>query len=189
MKTPSAMRAAAVVAAVAASVLSPSLAEMPDSLVEYVEATGTQYIDTGITGRHGTRVDMKFVVTTQKESWMMGSRSTSSSRDRIFPCYLYGTSIDIGYGSSYNRTWWTYSVGATYMLQTDFTDEGVVKATRNGSAANDKLPKRLTDIPQDPKRPDTRVPLEQMKKTYYRARGWEKNGLPSEKKLKQLGIR
>ena len=36
MKTPSAMRAAAVVAAVAASVLSPSLAEMPDSLVEYV---------------------------------------------------------------------------------------------------------------------------------------------------------
>ncbi len=145
MKTPSAMRAAAVVAAVAASVLSPSLAEMPDSLVEYVEATGTQYIDTGITGRHGTRVDMKFVVTTQKESWMMGSRSTSSSRDRIFPCYLYGTSIDIGYGSSYNRTWWTYSVGATYMLQTDFTDEGVVKATRNGSAANDKLSDEVVD--------------------------------------------
>ena len=44
-------------------------------------------------------------------------------------------------------------------------------------------------MPQDPKRPNTRVPLEQMKKTYYRARGWEKNGLPSEKKLKRLGIR
>ena len=51
------------------------------------------------------------------------------------------------------------------------------------------LPKRLTDMPQDPKRPNTRVPLEQMKKTYYRARGWEKNGLPSEKKLRRLGIR
>ena len=56
------------------------------------------------------------------------------------------------------------------------------------SAENDKLPKRLTDVPQDPKNPKTRVPLEQMKKTYYRARGWEKNGLPSEKKLHRLGI-
>ena len=37
--------------------------------------------------------------------------------------------------------------------------------------------------------PKTRVPLEQMKRTYYRARGWGKNGLPSEKKLRQLGIR
>ena len=67
--------------------------------------------------------------------------------------------------------------------------ERAVNARFGVSAENDKLPKRLTDIPQDPKRPDTRVPLEQMKKTYYRARGWEKNGLPSEKKLKQLGIR
>ena len=56
------------------------------------------------------------------------------------------------------------------------------------SAENDKLPKRLTDVPQDPKDPKTRVQLERMKKTYYRARGWEKNGLPGEKKLKRLGI-
>ena len=66
--------------------------------------------------------------------------------------------------------------------------ERAVNARFGVSAESDKLPKRLTDIPQDPKRPDTRVPLEQMKKTYYRARGWEKNGLPSEKKLRRLGI-
>ncbi len=66
--------------------------------------------------------------------------------------------------------------------------ERAVNARFGVSAANDKLPKRLTDIPQDPKNPRTRVPLEQMKKTYYRARGWEKNGLPSEKKLRSLGI-
>ena len=145
MRSSSAMRAAAVAAAVAAGAVIPSLAETPDSLVEYVEATGTQYIDTGIAGRHGTKVDMKFVVTTQKESWMMGSRSTGSSKDRIFPCYLYGTAIDIGYGSSYNRTWWTYSVGTTYVLQTDFTDEGVVKAACNGYVANDKLSDEVID--------------------------------------------
>ena len=67
--------------------------------------------------------------------------------------------------------------------------ERAVNARFGVSAENDTLPKRLTDVPQDPKRPDTRVPLEQMKKTYYRARGWEKNGLPSEKKLRRLGIR
>ena len=67
--------------------------------------------------------------------------------------------------------------------------ERAVNARFGVSAENDKLPKRLTDVPQIPGRPDTKVPLEQMKKTYYRARGWERNGLPSEKKLRRLGIR
>ena len=62
--------------------------------------------------------------------------------------------------------------------------------TRFGiSAESDTLPKRLTDVPQDPARPDTRVPLERMKKTYYRARGWDKNGIPTEKTLRRLKIK
>jgi len=56
------------------------------------------------------------------------------------------------------------------------------------SAKDDSLPKRLTDVPQDPNDPRTKVPLEQMKKTYYRARGWDENGLPTAKTLKKLGI-
>ena len=67
--------------------------------------------------------------------------------------------------------------------------ERAVNARFGVSAANDKLPKRLTDVPQDPKDPTTRVPLEQMKRTYYRARGWDTNGLPSQKKLRRLGVR
>lgn len=67
--------------------------------------------------------------------------------------------------------------------------ERAVNAKFGVSAENDKLPKRLTDVPQDPNRPETRVPLERMKKIYYRARGWEENGLPSAKKLRRLGIR
>ena len=66
--------------------------------------------------------------------------------------------------------------------------ERAVNARFGVSAENDKLPKRLTDVPQDPNNPKTKVPLEQMKKTYYRARGWEKNGLPSDKKLRRLGV-
>ncbi len=57
------------------------------------------------------------------------------------------------------------------------------------TAANDKLPKRLTDVPQDPKHPETKVPLETMKKTYYKARGWDKNGIPTEKTLRRLKIK
>lgn len=56
------------------------------------------------------------------------------------------------------------------------------------SAENDKLPKRLTDIPQDSKDPTTKIPLEKMKKTYYQARGWDKNGIPTEKTLRRLKI-
>ena len=57
------------------------------------------------------------------------------------------------------------------------------------SSANDKLPKRLTDIPQDPSNPKTKVPLETMKKTYYAARGWDKNGIPTEATLRRLKIK
>ena len=66
--------------------------------------------------------------------------------------------------------------------------ERAVNARFGVSAANDTLPKRLTEVPQDPAYPGMRVPLERMKKTYYRARGWDANGLPGEKKLRSLGI-
>ena len=36
-----------------------ALAELPDKFVRYVEATGSQYIDTGIVGRYGTKAECK----------------------------------------------------------------------------------------------------------------------------------
>ena len=57
------------------------------------------------------------------------------------------------------------------------------------TAANDILPKRLTDVPQDPQDPTTTVPLEVMKRTYYAARGWDKNGIPTEATLRRLKIK
>ena len=62
-------------------------------------------------------------------------------------------------------------------------------STRFGvRAKDDSLPKRLTDEAQDPKDLRTKVPLEKMKKTYYRARGWDQDGVPTERTLKKLGI-
>jgi len=56
------------------------------------------------------------------------------------------------------------------------------------SSENDTLPKRLTDTPQDPAHPETKVPLETMKKVYYKARGWNRNGIPTKRTLCRLKI-
>ncbi|MBQ9815695.1 MAG: aldehyde ferredoxin oxidoreductase family protein [Lachnospiraceae bacterium] len=56
------------------------------------------------------------------------------------------------------------------------------------SSKDDTLPKRLTDVPQDPNDPKTKVPLDRMKVTYYKARGWDQNGVPTQKTLKKLKI-
>ena len=70
-----------------------------------------------------------------------------------------------------------------------YTMERYINCKFGISAANDKLPKRLTDVPQDPGNPTTKVPLETMKKTYYAARGWDKNGIPTESTLRRLKIK
>ena len=70
-----------------------------------------------------------------------------------------------------------------------YTMERYINCKFGVSAANDKLPKRLTDVPQDPADPKTKIPLETMKKTYYAARGWDKNGIPTEATLRRLKIK
>ena len=56
------------------------------------------------------------------------------------------------------------------------------------TAADDALPRRLTDEPQDPADPRTKVPLAKMLPIYYRTRGWDAEGRPKAKKLRRLGI-
>lgn len=56
------------------------------------------------------------------------------------------------------------------------------------TVADDTLPARLTDEPQDPADPTTVVNLKAMLPRYYAVRGWDSNGVPTPKKLKKLGI-
>lgn len=53
---------------------------------------------------------------------------------------------------------------------------------------DDSLPERLTHELQDPEDSRTRVPLEDMKKSYYRIRGWDTSGVPKEERLTTLGL-
>lgn len=69
-----------------------------------------------------------------------------------------------------------------------YTLERALNVKFGVNADADTLPKRLTDVPQDPENPDTLVPLEKMKKTYYRARGWDQNGIPRAKTLRKLKL-
>ena len=48
---------AAAVASLALAVASPAIAELPDAYLDYVESSGTQYIDTGVTGKDGTLME------------------------------------------------------------------------------------------------------------------------------------
>lgn len=56
------------------------------------------------------------------------------------------------------------------------------------NAAADALPKKLVYMLQEPGDLNSKVPLERLKKTYYHARGWDKNGLPTPKLLRKLKI-
>ena len=56
------------------------------------------------------------------------------------------------------------------------------------TGADDSLPKRLTETPQDPNDPTTVVPLDVMLPAYYKLRGWDEKGIPSAKKLSKLKV-
>ncbi len=74
-------------------------------------------------------------------------------------------------------TWGAYGYNA----------ERIANVILGQKADADRLPARLTDTPQDPDDPRTKVPLDKMKKVYYRARGW-KDGIPTWHRLKTLGV-
>ena len=68
------------------------------------------------------------------------------------------------------------------------TADGML-ADANGDVIDPQRTKIIAAIqPQDPDDPRTKVPLDKMKPTYYRARGW-KDGIPTWHRLKTLGIK
>jgi aldehyde:ferredoxin oxidoreductase len=67
--------------------------------------------------------------------------------------------------------------------------ERMVNVRLGVTAADDDLPERLKTVEQVPGDPRTRVPLEPMKRAYYRLRGWTKAGVPGTARLRKLGLR
>ncbi len=56
------------------------------------------------------------------------------------------------------------------------------------TAKDDSLPNRITKVPQDKNNPSSVVKLDEMLPIYYKVRGWDKNGVPTKKTKKRLGV-
>ena len=70
-----------------------------------------------------------------------------------------------------------------------FNLERSINARLGIDSKDDKLPKRLVEDLQIPDNPKSRVPLEKLRKQFYRARGWDKNGSIKKRTLKYYRIR
>lgn len=66
--------------------------------------------------------------------------------------------------------------------------ERMVNIKRGINSKDDTLPKRLISEYQDISDKRTIVPIEDLKKDYYKIRGWDENGIPSEKRIKRLKV-
>ncbi|MBQ2624051.1 MAG: hypothetical protein IJG18_03040 [Kiritimatiellae bacterium] len=70
---------------------SQSTAETPDKFLRYVEATGSQYVDTGIVGRYGTKAECKVEWMDFADSSFLASR-TGWGDSRLYFCYCLNAS-------------------------------------------------------------------------------------------------
>lgn len=60
-------------------------AETPDKFVRYVESTGSQYVDTGIVGRHGMKAECKVEWMNLSDSAFLASGYWSNNT-RFYAC-------------------------------------------------------------------------------------------------------
>ena len=116
----------------------------PDAFLEYIEATGTQYIDTGVNAETGLRARIDF-------SWASGNISgndwslldaaidstSSDKRNRFLMCHLYGGGGKpyFGYGVKQRKNpdgSFAYVGGQRYEIVTDMSDTNSLQLVQNG---------------------------------------------------------
>ncbi len=91
-----------------------AFAETPDKFVRYVESTGLQYVDTGVTGRWNTKVEMQFEWMNIAEQMMLGCGDWSDST-RFYACYCLNSDGNIATGqSSYEKVVYTNIANSTW---------------------------------------------------------------------------
>ena len=65
-----------------------AFAETPDKFVRYVESTGSQYVDTGVTGRWNTKIEAQVEWMNLADSGFV-SAGSNSNNTRLYMCYTY----------------------------------------------------------------------------------------------------
>ena len=69
-----------------------------------------------------------------------------------------------------------------------FNLERIINIRQGLQGSDDTLPKRLLKELQRSDDPDSIVKLDEMLKRYYKIRGWNQNGVPTQKKLRKLKL-
>ena len=95
--------------------------------LEYIESTGTQWIDSGVNGETGLKFradlawDTSHTGSNANADWMLGgARKNTSTDTRIVPVYIEQT-VCFGYGK-FARTTAAYTLGVRHEIVADFTD-------------------------------------------------------------------
>ena len=120
-----------------------AFAEKPDKWVRYVEATGSQYVDTCITGRWNTKAECKVEWMTLSDSaFLAARRELWPGAGRLYFCYS-GDTNGVMYSaqdSGYSVTWYQqgetwicrFETNRVYTYTSEFTPtNGEGKATNN----------------------------------------------------------
>ena len=96
------------VAAIAVAIAGMVSAEQPDKFVRYVESTGSQYVDTGVTGRWNTKIEAQVEWMNFSDSSLIGSRTSGSTGTRLYFCYCLnadGNMYTTTYGGGEKVVW------------------------------------------------------------------------------------
>ena len=67
--------------------------EQPDKWVRYVEATGSQYVDTGVQARWGTKAEMKVEWLAFADTSFLAARGADGGNTRLYFCHCGGDKI------------------------------------------------------------------------------------------------
>ena len=81
-----------------------------------------------------------------------------------------------------------FALGIVRLGERGYNMERLYNAREGLTKKDDSLPDRLTKTPQDPNNPKTIVNLDEMLPRYYRIRGWSKDGTPTKRTLRKLGM-
>lgn len=101
--------------------------EVPDEFIEYVESSGNaaekdsqipSYIDTGVIGRSGTKVEGEFAILKHEDAGLLGSRNNKLSNPRFYLLQSYNSKITCGYGTHKDNSN-TLELGKKYWVSTE----------------------------------------------------------------------
>ena len=106
--------------------------DTPDYWLDYVEAVGDTYIDTGVIGRSGTRAEADLVWTQVGGDYsLLAARGNASTDSRILMIHTYNNGMSLGYGNFQGNASHKYTAGTRYLVQSDLR-AGSQTVTVNG---------------------------------------------------------